>query len=34
MKKEGYVKTLKEDLKQLAAKLDLDHHFVLQNDDL
>lgn len=33
MKKEGYVKILKENLKQSAAKLGLDHHFVFQHDN-
>lgn len=31
-KSEGYVKILKENLKQLAANLDLSHHFVFQHN--
>lgn len=33
MKKEGYVKILKENLKQSAAKLGLGHCFVFQHDN-
>lgn len=33
MKIEGYVKILKENLKQSAAKLDLDCRFVFQQDN-
>ena len=33
MKKERYMKILKENLKQSAAKLGLGHHFVFQHDN-
>lgn len=33
MKKEGHVKVLKVNLKKLAAKLGLGHHFVFQQDN-